>query len=40
MVGEPMVFGGRKKYLYRELIVELEPRKYKASGQAYKVVGY
>ena len=34
-----MVFGSKFRYLYRELLVQVEERKYRTSQQPYKVVG-
>jgi hypothetical protein len=31
--------GRKKRYLYRELVIKLEPRKYKTIGQPYEILG-
>lgn len=35
-----MVLSSKFRYLYRELEVQLEERKYRTSNQPYKVVGW
>lgn len=39
MVVKPIVLDRSKRYLYRELVVKLEERKYRTKGQSYQVVG-
>ena len=40
MVQESLVSHINNKYLYKEILIDVEDNKYRTKGQEYKVVGF